>query len=130
MRSFPIFFAWVRTWRYRLSLAATPTVSRSVTVTPCVAVCNTPVIVPARFGTCAGPLRSRTLCVQFADKRGGVEVVDEGSPAVDLDHRQPLAVALLELGHPADVHLFELELVLGAHLCERRLRSLAEVAAV
>ena len=29
IRSLPIFFAWVSTWRYRLRRAATPTVSRS-----------------------------------------------------------------------------------------------------
>ena len=69
------------------------------------------------------------MCVQFADKRRRVEVVDEGSPAVDLDHRQPFPVALLELRDAGDVHLFELELMLGAHLCERRLRALAEMAA-
>src|SRR4051812_22406482 len=128
MRSLSIFFACVSTWRYRLSRAATPTVNRSVTIAPCVAVCNTAAIVPARSGTCAGPLRGLTLCVQFADERGRVDVVDEGPPSVDLDYRQPLAVALLELGHARDVHLFELEVVLGAHLRERRLRALAEMA--
>src|SRR6476646_9239506 len=130
MRSLPIFLAWVRTWRYRLRRAATPTVNRSATAAPCVAVFNTAPIVPARIIPCVGPLEARTLCVQFANKRGLVEVVDEGPLAVDLDHRQPLAVALLELGHAADVHLFEVELVLPAHLCERPAGALAEVAVV
>src|SRR5205814_9877704 len=79
---------------------------------------------------CAGPSGGRTLCEQFADKRRLVEVVDERPLAVDLDHGQPLPVALLELGDAADVHLFQLEVVLAAHLCERRPRALAEVAVV
>src|SRR6478736_6041966 len=130
MRSLPIFLAWVRTWRYRLRRAATPTVNRSATVTPCVAVCNTATIVPARIIPCVGHLGARTLCEQFPNKRGLVEVVDEGPLAVDLDHRQPLAVALLELRHARDVHLFELELVRSVHLCERVAGALAEVATI
>src|SRR3954447_5088510 len=130
MRSFPIFLAWVRTWRYRLRRAATPTVNRSATVAPCVAVCNTVPIVPGRFVTCAGPSGDRTLCVQFPDERGLVEVVDEGPRAVDLDHRQPLTVLLLELGHAADVHLLELELVLPPRLRERLPCALAEMTVV
>src|SRR6476469_3314453 len=130
MRSLPIFLAWVRTWRYRLRRAATPTVNRSATATPCVAVCNTAPIVPARIIPCVGPLEARTLCVQFANKRGLVEVVDEGPLAVDLDHRQPFAVSLLELRHAADVHLREFELVLPAHVCERPANTLAEMAAI
>src|SRR6476620_7790453 len=130
MRSLPIFLAWVRTWRYRLRRAATPTVNRSATATPCVAVCNTAPIVPARIITCVGPLEARTLCVQFTNKRGLVEVIDEGPLAVDLDHRQPLAVAHLELRHAPDVHLFEVELVLPAHRCKRLARTLAEMAVV
>src|SRR5581483_5035565 len=127
MRSLPIFFAWVRTWRYRERRAATPTVNRSATSAPCVAVCNTAAIVPVGFVACATPSGAGTLCVQFAEERGRVDVVDEGPLAVDLDHRQPLAVALLELADPADVHLLELELVLAPQLCERRARPLAEV---
>src|SRR5581483_4696389 len=130
MRSLPIFFAWVRTWRYRLSRAATPTVNRSATIAPCVGVCNTPGIVPVGFVACVGPSEALTLCVQFAGKRGSVEVVDEGALAVDLDHRQPLAVPRLELGDTADVHLLELELVRLPHLGERRPGALAEMAAV
>src|SRR5690348_11901606 len=130
MRSLPIFLAWVSTWRYRLSLAATPTVNRSVTITPFVAVCNTLAIVPALSGTCAGPLRRPTLCSQLPGERSGVEVVDEGAPAVDLDHRQPFSVPLLELRDAGDVDLVEVETVLGAHLCERRSGVLAEVAAL
>jgi hypothetical protein len=59
-----------------------------------------------------------------------VEPVDERSLAVDLDHRQPLAVARLELGVAADVDLRQLESQLALqppHLIER---PLAEVAAL
>src|SRR4029079_180339 len=119
MRSLPIFLACVRTWRYRLRRAATPTVNRSATVTPCVAVCNTPSIVPARIVPCVRPSGARTLCEQFPQEGALVEVVDERPLAVHLAHRKPLAVPLFELRHAADVHLFELEVVLPAHLCER-----------
>jgi hypothetical protein len=57
-------------------------------------------------------------------------VVDEGPRTVDLDHRKPLAVALLELRHASDVDLFELELDRPPDLCERAARPLAEVAVV
>src|SRR4029079_10985863 len=128
MRSLPIFLAWVRTWRYRLSRAATPTVNRSVTPTPCVAVCNTASIVPARFPGCAGRRSGPTLCAQPPEKRGRVQVVHEGRLAVDLDHGQPFPVAGLEVGVAADVDLAQLELLLLPQLCERGPGPLAEVA--
>jgi hypothetical protein len=56
-------------------------------------------------------------------------VVDEGPLAVDLDDRQPLAVAGLEFRVAADVDLFELELVLLPKPCERAQGTLAEVTA-
>jgi hypothetical protein len=40
---------------------------------------------------------------QLAQQRGLVQVVDEGLLAVDLDDREPLAVAGLELVVPGDV---------------------------
>ena len=49
--------------------------------------------------------------------------------AVDLDDRQPLAVARLQLGIAADVDLDELERMLGANLLEHLASPLAEVAA-
>jgi hypothetical protein len=55
-------------------------------------------------------------------------VVDEGALAVDLHDRQPFAVASLEVGIAADVHLDQLELALGPGLLEHRARPLAEVA--
>jgi hypothetical protein len=70
------------------------------------------------------------LCAQPAQERGAVQVVDEGSFAVDLDHRQPLAVLRLQLGVAADLDLAELELVLAPELCERAPGTLAEVAVV
>src|SRR6478672_9303569 len=121
MRSLPIFLAWVRTCRYRLSRAATPTVNRSVTPTPsCVAVCNTESIVPARLRGCAGGLSATTLCAQIAEVRSLVQVVDERALAVDLDHGQPLAVPSLVLRAAADVDLAQLELVLLPQCCELR----------
>ena len=56
-------------------------------------------------------------------------MVDESPLTVDLDDRQPLAVAGLELRVAADVDLFELELVLLPKRCERGQGTLAEVAA-
>src|SRR5258705_127057 len=89
--------------RSAYSCTSTPADSSPASVARGGVVCNTPAIVPGRSWACAGPSGGRTLCVQFPDKRRRVEVVDEGSLAVDLDDRQPLAVALLELGHAADV---------------------------
>jgi hypothetical protein len=66
----------------------------------------------------------------LAPEGGLVEVVDEGPLAVDLHHRQPLAVALLELGHAGDVDLLELEAELVAQARQLLARPLAEVAAL
>jgi hypothetical protein len=49
--------------------------------------------------------------------------------AVDLDHRQELPVALLELVVAGDVYLAELELDVAPQRVENRPRALAEVAA-
>jgi hypothetical protein len=54
-------------------------------------------------------------------------VVDERLLAVDLDHRQPLPVARLQLGVAGDVDLRELEVGVGADGDERLPRPLAEV---
>jgi hypothetical protein len=56
-------------------------------------------------------------------------VVDESPLAVDLDDRQPLAVAGLELRVAADIDLFELELVLLPKPRERVQGTLAEMTA-
>ena len=53
-----------------------------------------------------------------APQRVARHVVDECALAVDLDHRQPLAVALLQLRVAADVDLEQLEVVLAPKLCE------------
>ena len=58
-----------------------------------------------------------------------MDVVGEDALAVDLDHREPLAVTRLKLGVAADVDLDELERVLRAHTFEHRARPLAQVAA-
>jgi hypothetical protein len=70
------------------------------------------------------------LCADLAEKSGRVQVIDEGPLAADLDHRQPLAVARLELRVARDVDLLELERVLPPKLCERAPCTLAEVAVV
>jgi hypothetical protein len=57
-----------------------------------------------------------------------VDVVDESALAVDLDHRQPLAVARLERGVAGDVNLGELEAELVSQSADRRARAVAEVA--
>jgi hypothetical protein len=57
-----------------------------------------------------------------------VDVVDERALAVDLDHRQPLAVARLEYGVAGDVHLGELEAELVSKRADGRARPFAEVA--
>jgi hypothetical protein len=68
------------------------------------------------------------LC-ELAPEGVRVDEVDERTLAADLDDRQPLPVALLELRHAGDVDLLELEPEL---LPERRQRGpcpVAEVAA-
>jgi hypothetical protein len=57
-----------------------------------------------------------------------VHVVRERTLAVDLGHREPLAVALLELGDARDVDLLELELLLRPKRLELGASALAEVA--
>jgi hypothetical protein len=58
-----------------------------------------------------------------------MDVVGEEALAVQLDDGQPLPVASLELGIPADVDLLELERMPGAHVLEHLSSPLAEVAA-
>jgi len=68
------------------------------------------------------------LC-ELAAKRRGIDEVDERALPADLHDRQPLAIALLQLGHAGDVDLVELERELGLELRQRRARPLAEVTA-
>jgi hypothetical protein len=68
------------------------------------------------------------LC-ELSSQRFGVHEVREGPFAVDLDHRQPLSVASLQLLVAGDVDLLELERLLGKRCSEDTLRSRAEVAA-
>jgi hypothetical protein len=58
-----------------------------------------------------------------------VHVVDETSPPVDLDDRDPLAVGGLELGVAVDRDLPQLEAELVARSRDDAPRRLAEVAA-
>jgi hypothetical protein len=69
------------------------------------------------------------LCGRHAPpKRLLVDVVGEGSLAVDLDDRNPLAIAGLELRVAVDPDLRELEPELGAKRPDLPERALAEVA--
>lgn len=76
-----------------------------------------------------GRLRRTIAFAQGPSERIGKDVVDEGPPTVDLDHRKQLAIPLLELGIAGDVDLAQLELELAAKLRERRPRPFAQVAA-
>jgi hypothetical protein len=70
------------------------------------------------------------LCgLQMAQQRFAMDVVREDPLAVELDDRQPFAVARLKLRIAADVDLDELERARRAHLAENGARPLAEVAA-
>ena len=62
-------------------------------------------------------------------QRVGVHVVHETAPAVDIDHRNPLAVRGLELGIAVDRHLPQLEAELVARRRDDAPGRLAEVAA-
>jgi hypothetical protein len=70
------------------------------------------------------------LCGQFSAESGRIDEVDEGSLAVDLNHRQPLAVLGLELVVAADVDFLELERHLGTCFVEDGAGALAEVTAL
>ena len=59
-----------------------------------------------------------------------MDVVGEDPLAVDLDHREPLAVARLELRVAGDVDLLEREAELGAELLELLAGPVAEMAAL
>src|SRR5829696_165020 len=133
MRSFPIFRACVSTCRYRESRAATPTVSRSFAL-GCGGACNDtrplcqPLSQPWKLSRT--PALCLCLCgLQTADQRVGMDVVGEDALPVDLHHRQPLAVAGLELRIAGDVDLVEIEVMPCAHGLEHLARSLAEVTA-
>jgi len=68
------------------------------------------------------------LCNRLAE-RVGVHVVDEAAAAVDLHHRDPLAVGRLERGVAVDRDLAQLEAELAARSRDDTPGRLAEVAA-
>jgi hypothetical protein len=70
------------------------------------------------------------LCGEPAAQSVGVDVVGEDSLAVELDDREPFAVAGLELGVAGDIDFLEREAELGAKLLELRPRPVAEMAAL
>src|SRR5262249_37334669 len=131
IRALPIFFACVRTWRYLLRRAATPTVRRSVGAVWGGA-CNTTQGF-LHFGTAScvevsqSPVSRVRLCESPAESIGRHEV-DERPLAVDLDDRQQLAVAGLELRVAVDQDLLQLEAELVAEGRHGLPRALAEVA--
>jgi hypothetical protein len=66
------------------------------------------------------------LCADFSSKGARIDVVDERTAPVDLDHRQPFAVPRLELRIPCDVDLAEVD----PGLAEDAAGALAEVTAL
>jgi hypothetical protein len=78
-------------------------------------------------GTCLTPLWH--LDAELAPERSLVDVVDEGARAVDLDDRQPFAIARLELIVAGDVDLLVREVELRTQPLELPLRAPAQVAA-
>src|SRR6266699_6614682 len=136
IRSLPIFFDWVRTWRYRLSRAATPTPSRSLATSVRSEVCNTARAFcqfrsVRRLGMSQTRRFGRRLCSrELAPERLGLDVVGADALAVDLDDGDQLAVARLQLGVALDRDLDQLEPQLVTKLGELCLRPPAEVAAL
>jgi hypothetical protein len=70
------------------------------------------------------------LCGEPAAQNVGLDVVGEDPLAVELDDREPFAVAGLELRVAGDVDLLEREAELGPKLLELRARPVAEMAAL
>ncbi len=64
-----------------------------------------------------------------ATQRVRMDVVDEAPPAVDLHHRDPLAVGGLELGIAVDCHFAQLEAEFLPRSRDDAPGRLAEVAA-
>jgi hypothetical protein len=69
------------------------------------------------------------LC-ELGTQRFRIDEVREGPLAVDLDDRQPLPIAILELRVPRDVDLLQLEGLLSTCRVQDAPRRRAEVAAV
>jgi hypothetical protein len=67
------------------------------------------------------------LEAELVTERSGLDPVNGDLLAVHLDHRDPLAVALLELGDPGDVDLRDGEAELGRERAELLAGPLAEV---
>jgi hypothetical protein len=82
-----------------------------------------------RIEPIAAVRRRRSGSRDLPPERRLVEVVDEGTLAVDLHHRQPLAVARLERGVAGDVDLVVGERQLDAQPRQLLARALAQVAA-
>ena len=121
----PIFRAWVSTCRYLLRRAATPTVRRSATGSPC-----------RQFVTnrhdCASGSRAPvagTALGEAVAQRVGVDEVRERRLAVDLDDGQQLPVARLERRLAGDVDDIELDPRVAADLLQNLERAYAEAAA-
>src|SRR5687768_7703757 len=122
MRSLPIFFAWVSTWRYRLRRAATPTVKRSATRSLPSSLVTTGHMMPAGRPT---PRAQPSGGFQPQSERVRADEIREGALAVDLHHRQ--GVPVLRLERLVAVDLDRLELV-SADLADDGEGALAEPA--
>lgn len=85
-------------------------------------------IIPC-VGESQSPLGSLSLCDLLAE-RLRLDEVREGTLAVDLHDREPLAVAGLELRVAADVDLLQLEAELVPRRVDDAQRGRAEVAAL
>ena len=130
----PIFFAWVRTWRYRLRPSGDadrqPISRRGLAaefVTPHKDSC---ISAPLLASGCYKVPSQESACASLAPQCIGWHEVDERLLAVDLDDRKQLAVARLELGVAVDRDLLELEAELVPQRRDGRPRTLAEVAAL
>ena len=70
------------------------------------------------------------MCDQGLSQGLGRNVVDERPTAVDLNDREELAVAPLQVSVSADVHLFQREAELASERRDRRPSPLAQVTAL
>jgi len=61
-------------------------------------------------------------------QRGGLDAVVRDLLSTDLDHRDPLPVATLQLGHAGDVDLLDREAELSRQRAQLVSRPFAEVA--
>src|SRR5262245_18092597 len=104
IRSVPILRAWVRTWRYRLRRAATPTVRRSGTYVPSQQPVTTAHIVSTRRSRhTREPTRLQYRTMIFL-----VEGLAQSLDSVDFYNRNARAILPLQNGISGDIHHCEI----------------------